>query len=212
MSEDAARSVLGWVAGLRAMPSRWRFAAMRGRLGPDRALQLTGEAVASLPGLLGVWTRAAFYRATLAGFGRRVCVGLGSAISKTDTTVGDGVYIGRYCGVGLADLGAGCMLADGAQVLSGRHQHGADGGARDGQTMTYERVRIGRGAWIGANAVVMADVGDGAVVGAGAVVVRPVPDGGKVAGVPAKPIGPGLTLDWTRGRSSEQDTPSRLAA
>ena len=43
------------------------------------------------------------------------------------------------------------------------------------------------GAWIGAGAIIMADVGDHAIVGAGAVVNRPIPSGVVAAGVPAKP-------------------------
>ena len=48
------------------------------------------------------------------------------------------------------------------------------------------RVAIGDGAWIGANATVMADVGRHAIVGAGSVVVHPVPDYAIVAGNPAR--------------------------
>lgn len=51
-------------------------------------------------------------------------------------------------------------------------------------------VRIGRGAVIGANAVLIAgvEIGEEAVVAAGAVVTRNVPPRTVVAGVPAKPI------------------------
>jgi acetyltransferase-like isoleucine patch superfamily enzyme len=49
-----------------------------------------------------------------------------------------------------------------------------------------KRVHIGRNSWLGANAVVMADVGDDAIVGAGAVVVQPVSSGTTVVGNPAK--------------------------
>ncbi|MEJ7848403.1 MAG: DapH/DapD/GlmU-related protein [Pyrinomonadaceae bacterium] len=49
-------------------------------------------------------------------------------------------------------------------------------------------VTIGRGAWIGANATVMADIGHDAIVGAGSVVTKPVPPFAIVAGNPAKLI------------------------
>jgi acetyltransferase-like isoleucine patch superfamily enzyme len=51
-------------------------------------------------------------------------------------------------------------------------------------------VRIGRGSWIGAHAVILdgVRVGDGAVVAAGAVVVDDVPPLTIVAGVPARVI------------------------
>ena len=52
-------------------------------------------------------------------------------------------------------------------------------------------VRIGAGADIGVNAVILpgVSVGRGAIVGAGAVVTRDVPDFAKVAGVPARVVG-----------------------
>jgi acetyltransferase-like isoleucine patch superfamily enzyme len=49
-------------------------------------------------------------------------------------------------------------------------------------------ITIGRGAWIGAGAIVMADVGHDAIVGAGAIVTKPVPPFAVVAGNPAKVI------------------------
>ena len=45
---------------------------------------------------------------------------------------------------------------------------------------------IGEGSWIGAGAVIMADVGKGSIVGAGAVVTKPVPEAVIAAGVPAR--------------------------
>ncbi|MDR5730487.1 MAG: NeuD/PglB/VioB family sugar acetyltransferase [Terriglobia bacterium] len=50
---------------------------------------------------------------------------------------------------------------------------------------------VGDGAFVAMGARVLPGirVGVGAVVGAGAVVIRDVPDGGRVAGVPARPLG-----------------------
>jgi acetyltransferase-like isoleucine patch superfamily enzyme len=111
-------------------------------------------------------------------------------LSKPDATIGDRVYIGRQCVLGLVALGDDVMLADAVQVLSGRHQHGRDGagGALRNNEQTYTKVSIGSGAWLGAGSVVMADVGSNTVVGAGAVVIQPVPTATKVGGVPAKPL------------------------
>jgi acetyltransferase-like isoleucine patch superfamily enzyme len=47
-------------------------------------------------------------------------------------------------------------------------------------------VTVGAGAWIGAGAIVLADVGRGTVVAAGSVVTKPLPDGVIAAGVPAR--------------------------
>ena len=61
-------------------------------------------------------------------------------------------------------------------------------------------VRIGAGADIGVNAVILpgVTVGRGAIVGAGAVVTRDVPEFAKVAGVPARVIG------WRDGYDAEE--------
>lgn len=58
----------------------------------------------------------------------------------------------------------------------------------DRRTLISRGIRICRGAWIGAGAIVLAGVtvGQYAVVGAGSVVTRDVPDHAVVAGNPAK--------------------------
>lgn len=155
-----------------------------------RALLASSESIARIPGLRGVYSRQAFYRRTLARCGQDVYFGWMSTFSMPEAEIGDRAYIGRYCSIGFADIGEEVMLADHVIVLSGGKEHGA---ARDGESMhaqeqAYRRVQIGRGAWIGSGAVVMADVGAGAIVGAGAVVNRPIPARTVAAGVPARVI------------------------
>ncbi len=175
---------------LRAGPHLIGYAIGRRLLGRQRAFTAASERIARLAGFAGLYARQAFYRRTLRGVGRDVFFGFSSLLSKCDTVIGDRVYIGRFCIIGLAEIGDDVMLADGVQVLSGRHQHGrsAGGGLWRDNEQVFTKVTIGRGAGVGAGAIVMADVGERAVVGAGAVVVKPVPAGASVAGVPAVPI------------------------
>ncbi|XAM01700.1 DapH/DapD/GlmU-related protein [Phycisphaeraceae bacterium D3-23] len=106
-----------------------------------------------------------------------------TVFSKPAAELGDRVYLGRFCTVGWATIGDDVKVADHVQLLSGGRHH-----ARPSDAVLHAHITIGAGAWIGAGAVVMADVGEGAVVGAGAVVTRPVPAGATVGGVPAKEL------------------------
>lgn len=171
-----------------SLPLRVRYALLRRILGEDRALSLVSESAAKVPGLLGLATRQVFYRSTLKACGRDVHFGYQTLLSKTDATVGDRVYLGRFCTLGRVTIGDDARIADGVQLLSGQHHHGSSDSGVNLMSVNHERITIGQGAWIGANAVVMADVGAGAIVGAGSVVTKPVDPGATVAGVPAKPI------------------------
>lgn len=153
-----------------------------------RAFGSSSESLGSIPGQRGVYMRQAFYQRTLSRCGQDVYFGWQSVFSMPQAIIGERAYVGRFCSIGFADIGDEAMLADQVQILSGGSEHGvAQGDATmHEQPQTYRRVRIGRGAWIGAGAVVMADVGEGAIVGAGAVVTRKVPARCVAAGVPAR--------------------------
>jgi acetyltransferase-like isoleucine patch superfamily enzyme len=80
------------------------------------------------------------------------------------------------------------LIAPGVHIPSGSRVHGIDDVTvpiRD-QPGVHAMVHVGEGAWIGALAVVMADVGRGTVVAAGAVVTKALPDNVIAAGVPAR--------------------------
>jgi acetyltransferase-like isoleucine patch superfamily enzyme len=156
-----------------------------------RAFSAASESIANIPGVRGVFLRQAFYRRTLARCGRDVYFGWQSVFSMPEAAVGESAYIGRFCSIGFADIGDEVMLADGVQILSGGHEHSTRGDEHHSmreQSQSYQKVCIGRGAWIGARAVVMSHVGEHAIIGAGAVVTRPIPAGCVAVGVPARVI------------------------
>lgn len=186
MSLKQVAQRIAWVL---VVPTRLRYALLQRVLGSDRALSAVSERLAGRPGVLGLYQREAFYRGGLARVGRDVHIGYQTLFSKTAAELGDRVYLGRFCTVGWAIIGDDAKLADGVQVLSGARHHQREAGLElVDHPVRVQPIRIGRGAWIGANAVVMADVGEGAIVGAGAVVTRPVAAHTTVAGVPARPI------------------------
>ena len=158
--------------------------------GVDRAFLAASESISRIPGMRGVYMRQAFYRITLAGCGSDIYFGWLSTFSMHIARIGERAYIGRRCSVGYADIGSRVMLADGVQILRGGNEHGVAASGDDHQDLpqTLKRVTIGRGAWVGTNAIIMDDVGEGAVVGAGAVVRTPVPPRTVAVGVPAKVV------------------------
>jgi virginiamycin A acetyltransferase len=145
------------------------------------------------PGLPGDYLRIAFYRHTLTKCALSSRVSFGSFFAYSEAHVGEQVYIGPYCVLGHAEIGAHTQIAAGVQILSGRRQHARNGsGALTGSEQgEFTTVRIGANCWIGAGAIVMADVGEGSTIGAGAVVTREIPPGSTATGVPARVHGEG---------------------
>jgi len=181
-------SIIGF---LFALPWLGMYYLSRAVFNEQAALTWTSESISLIPSPCGVYIRQAFYRCVLRSVGDDVYFGFMSLFSKPRAVIGHRVYIGRFCTIGYAQISDDVMIADGVQLLSGRYQHGrrqVNGQPLRDNKQEFKRIAIGRGAWIGAGAIIMADVGDDAIVGAGAVVIKPVAPGAKVVGVPAKPI------------------------
>ena len=146
------------------------------------------HACAIVPGGIGDFLRAAYYRMTLRAFDLSSRISFGSFFAHPEARIGSMVYIGSYCILGKVTIGDRTLLASAVQVLSGQHQHerGSSGPAFDrGQ---FVQVDIGCDSWIGAGAIVMADVGSRTTIGAASVVTKPVPDDCVAVGSPARVI------------------------
>lgn len=179
------------IASILAWPKVVHYHLLSRVIGGDKAFSTMSQRLAKMPGMMGLYIRQAYYRQVIQHVGQDVHFGFMSLLSKPTASIGNRVYIGRFCTLGWVELGDDVMLADGVQILSGARQHGREqvqGQALKDNEQTFTKVTIGMGAWIGAGAIVMADVGAGAIVGAGAVVTRPVPAGMRVGGVPAKEL------------------------
>jgi acetyltransferase-like isoleucine patch superfamily enzyme len=149
---------------------------------------LSAHSLALVPGVIGDYLRIAYYRLTLRECSPFSRISFGSFCAYPETRVAPGVYIGSYSILGRCSIGARTQIASAVQILSGRHQHlrddsGQIGGSEAGRGI---EVRIGSDCWIGAGAIVMADVGDRSTVGAGSVATKPVPPGAVVGGNPAR--------------------------
>jgi virginiamycin A acetyltransferase len=162
---------------------------LRGQIiGRDRALEGSTQTLGLLPGISGEYLRNAFLRVALAHCHPTVTIGHGTIFSRAGTRLEKHVYLGAGCNVGLVHIESDTLIGSGVHLPSGPNTHGVADPSRPirEQSGAQRCVRIGRGAWVGNCAVIMADVGEGAVVGAGAVVTRPVPQFVVAAGVPAR--------------------------
>lgn len=167
-------------------------------LGRDVWLVGQGQALSLLPGKTGILLRNVYYRAILESCPLHVCLQFGCLLAYSDIRIGQNVYLGMHSKLGLTDIGDGTIISDDVHVLSGSRQHSAGGYTQtfQAQPMHRERVSIGRNCWVGARAIVMADVGDNCLIGAGAVVTQPIPANSLAVGIPAKVVRTQYAKAW----------------
>jgi virginiamycin A acetyltransferase len=147
------------------------------------------QALALVPGVVGDYLRVAYYKLTLTACSLDWRIQFGSFFAHPQVTVGQHVYIGSYCVLGLVDIGDRTHIATAVQVLSGSRQHARDStGMIDLEHGTFSRVTIGADCWLGAGALVMASIGERSTIGAGSVVVAAIPAGSLAVGAPARVV------------------------
>lgn len=145
---------------------------------------------ALVPGALGDYLRIAYYKLTLEECALESRIQFGSFFAHPQARIGRLVYIGSYCILGRTRIGDRTQIASSVQILSGAHQHARDkeGNILGSDQGAFESVAIGENCWIGAAAIIMADVGAGCTIGAGSVVTKPVPSGSVAVGSPARVV------------------------
>jgi acetyltransferase-like isoleucine patch superfamily enzyme len=176
------------VATAMVTPSLLSFYLRARVMGRDRALSGSTQALALVPGVLGQYLRRAFLARALVRCHHSATIEFGTIFSKAGAIIDEHVYVGPRCHLGLVHLERDVLLAAGVHVPSGARTHGTGDPnipIRE-QEGALTMVRIGRGAWVGSAAVVMADVGANSIIGAGSVVTTTVPESVTAAGVPAR--------------------------
>jgi len=177
-------------ATISVAPSLLSYAIKSAMFGRDRALHGSSQALSLVPGIVGQYLRRAFYCRVLDECHASVTIEFGTLFSQAGARLGEQVYVGPHCHLGLVHLERDVLIAAGVHVPSGPETHGIsslDLPIRE-QPGNLRMVRIGAGSWIGSGAVVMADVGRDSVVAAGAVVTEALPDRIIAAGVPARVV------------------------
>jgi acetyltransferase-like isoleucine patch superfamily enzyme len=177
-------------AHIAATPFVWSFTVRAALMGRDRAVQSSTQLLALVPGLTGQYLRRAFLSRAIEACHHTAVVEFGTTFSRAGARLDERAYIGPGCHLGLVHVERDVLIAAGVHIPSGSktHQiHDVTRSIRD-QPSGERLVRIGAGSWIGAAAVVMADVGPDSIVGAGAVVTQPVPGGVVAAGVPSRVV------------------------
>ncbi len=190
MVRQAMKVILYGICWVLTAPFWFLEKAARRLMGRDVLLSGQGEALSLLPGTIGVLLRNAYYRIVLASCPLNVGFQFGCLVSYSQIQIGKNVYIGVHSKLGLVDIGDDTIISDDVHLLSGSQQHSAFGLAQgfQAQPAHKQRISIGRNCWIGARAIVMADVGDNCLIGAGAVVTRPIPANSVAVGVPARVV------------------------
>jgi virginiamycin A acetyltransferase len=181
------KQVAYWLATLVVLPPLLSYLVRARLFGADRALEGTCQALALIPGITGQYLRRAFLARTLAACHPSATIEFGTLFSSVAARLDENVYIGPRCHIGMVHLERDVLVAAGVHIPSGAHIHGTEDLSRPIREQRFERslVSIGQGSWIGAGAVVMADVGRDTIVAAGAVVTKPVPARVIAGGVPA---------------------------
>lgn len=161
----------------------------------DSAFQGFSQALSLVPGKLGTYLRAAFYKLVCPDTSDEISVGFLTLLSHRDTTIHRGVYIGPQCNIGKCSIGENTLIGSGVHILSGNKQHQFNDltiPIKD-QGGTFEKIEIGSDCWIGNSSVVICRVPDQVIIASASVVVKPPDKGDVIAGNPASYIRNRLT-------------------
>ena len=182
------RPVLTFLRELLAISARARprpmFAILVCRLLPDLTMSISRARILALGGFgidrdVAIAGGVRFTYADARSVGKRLRIRSGAFLSLDVTLNLDDVV----------EIGPRAAIGPGVTIYTSTHRIG-DESMRMTRDVVTRPVRIGRGAWIGANVVILpgVSIGDGAVVSAGSVVLKDIPANSLCRGNPAVPV------------------------
>jgi len=142
---------------------RYRLLA---RLGLTTFLH-AAEAVGKVPLFFGYRVRQRFYGELLAECGQDLEINFGATVAEPATRIGDRVWVGTGSYLDLVNIGDEVLIGPHVTILAGGGYHRTDRvdlPIRRQGNYPLVPTAIGTGAWIGAGAVLLADVGEDPVV------------------------------------------------
>ncbi len=149
------------------------------------------EFISKIPFSLGYKFRRVVYQQLLPAIPKNVILHYGVKIEDRRTCFGKDVWVSSGCYLDYVIIGDHVLIGPNAIMLSGGKHHRTDRfdiPIKLQGNESKQAIEINRGVWIGAGAIVMANIGHDAIVGAGAVVTKPVPPFAVVVGNPAQII------------------------
>jgi virginiamycin A acetyltransferase len=147
------------------------------------------QLLSQVPFAFGLKLRRSVYAKVLAGMGNMVEIHHGVTFEDPRTIFGSNIWISVGTYIDYAIIEDQVLIGQNTVILAGKSQHNFDRTdipVKLQGNPPKEPITIGHGAWIGANATVMANIGNDSIVGAGSVVTKPVPPFAIVAGNPAR--------------------------
>lgn len=156
----------------------------------DSVFMSFSQGLSLIPGKIGTYLRAAFYRLACPNTSDEISVGFLTILSHRNTTIAKGVYIGPQCNIGMCSIGEDTLIGSGVHILSGSRQHAFQDIEKPIQDQggVFEKVQIGADCWLGNGSLVMANLGDHSILAAGSVLTKTSAKGDILAGNPAKSI------------------------
>jgi len=149
------------------------------------------EFISRVPFSVGCKFRRAVYHQLLPSIAPNAILHYGVKIEDRRTVLGKDIWISNGCYLDYVIVADHVLIGPNAILLSGGKHHNTDRidiPVKLQGNGIKQPIKIDRGAWIGAGAIIMADVGHDAIVGAGSIVTKEVPPYGVVAGNPARII------------------------
>src|SRR5262245_57667517 len=113
---ELVKAVARGAALVLVLPRLLWFFVCAAVMGRDRALEGATQGLARVPGLRGNYMRRAFLSQAITACDRGATVSYGVLMSKADAEIGENVYVGPNCSLGLVSLEADVLLADGVLI------------------------------------------------------------------------------------------------